>query len=52
MEQLKNLATKLTNTLCNPVLSIEAGWLLVYRKDKTKLILILVRTGAHDEILR
>jgi len=24
MEQLKNLATELTNTLCNSVLSIEA----------------------------
>ena len=109
MEQLKNLATELINTLSNPVLSIEAlpgferdlkrlskkqadksklievvnelannrilvpkhkdhqlkgklkkfrechieeDWLLMYKKDQLKLILVLVRTGTHDEILR
>jgi len=31
---------------------IEDNWLLMYKKDKTKLILVLVRTGTHDEILR
>ncbi|MCL2246456.1 MAG: type II toxin-antitoxin system YafQ family toxin [Lentimicrobiaceae bacterium] len=31
---------------------IDEDWLLMYKKDKIKLILILVRTGTHDEILR
>jgi mRNA interferase YafQ len=109
MEQSKNLAKELTNTLCKSVLSIEAlpsferdlkrlekkkadksklievikdlannkilapkykdhqlqgylkefrechienDWLLMYKKEKTQLILMLVRTGTHDDILR
>lgn len=31
---------------------IEDDWLLMYKKDKDKLILVLVRTGTHDDILR
>ena len=31
---------------------IESDWLLMYRKDNTRLILVLVRTGTHDEILQ
>jgi len=31
---------------------IEDNWLLMYKKDKNKLILVLVRTGTHDDILR
>jgi len=31
---------------------IEDNWLLIYKKDKTKLILVLIRTGTHDEVLR
>jgi mRNA interferase YafQ len=31
---------------------IEPDWLLMYRKDKNRLVLVLVRTGTHDEILR
>jgi mRNA interferase YafQ len=31
---------------------IEKDWLLIYKKDKNRLILLLVRTGSHDDILR
>ena len=31
---------------------IEDDWLLMYKKDRDKLILVLVRTGTHDGILR
>jgi len=31
---------------------IEDDWLLMYKKDKKQLILVLVRTGTHDDILR
>jgi len=31
---------------------IEENWLLMYKKDKQQLILVLVRTGTHDDILR
>ena len=31
---------------------IEDDWLLMYKKDKKRLILVLVRTGTHDDILR
>jgi mRNA interferase YafQ len=31
---------------------IEKDWLLIYKKEKNRLILLLVRTGSHDDILR
>jgi mRNA interferase YafQ len=31
---------------------IEDDWLLMYKKDKKRLILLLIRTGTHDNILR
>ena len=31
---------------------IEDDWLLMYKKDRNKLILVLARTGTHDDILR
>ena len=30
---------------------IEPDWLLVYRYDESKLILVLVNTGSHSEVL-
>lgn len=30
---------------------IEPDWLLVYRYDENKLILLLVNTGSHSEVL-
>lgn len=32
-------------------LHIEKDWLLVYKIDEGQLILTMVRTGSHDEIL-
>ena len=29
---------------------IRPDWLLMYQKDKTDLILVLVRTGTHSEL--
>lgn len=29
---------------------IEPDWLLVYRKEEDKLILVLVRTGSHSDL--
>ena len=29
---------------------INPDWLLVYRKDKTKLILYLIHTGTHSDL--
>jgi len=29
---------------------IEPDWLLVYRKDDDKLILLLIETGSHSEL--
>jgi mRNA interferase YafQ len=30
---------------------IEKDWLLIYKKDKKKLILFLLRTDSHDDLL-
>lgn len=30
---------------------IAPNWLLVYKKDDSKLILVLVRTGTHRDVL-
>lgn len=29
---------------------IEPDWLLVYRKDNDKLILLLIETGSHSDL--
>ena len=29
---------------------IEPDWLLIYRKEKDKLILLLTRTGSHSDL--
>jgi mRNA interferase YafQ len=29
---------------------IRPDWLLIYKKDKTDLILVLVRTGTHSQL--
>ena len=29
---------------------IEPDWLLVYRKDNNRLVLLLVETGSHSEL--
>ena len=29
---------------------VRPNWLLVYKKDKTDLILVLVRTGTHSQL--
>ena len=31
---------------------IEPDWLLIYRADKTKLFLYLMRTGTHSDLFR
>lgn len=31
---------------------IEPDWLLIYRRDAEVLVLTLVRTGSHSELLR
>lgn len=32
-------------------LHIEADWLLVYKKRKSTVTIILLRTGTHDQLL-
>ena len=32
-------------------LHIEKDWLLIYTIDENELVLILTRTGSHDEIV-
>lgn len=31
---------------------IEADWLLIYRVEKSELMLVLTRTGSHDDLFR
>lgn len=33
-------------------LHIQPDWLLIYKYEKNEMILLLFRTGSHDELLR